>query len=87
MQYFASISAYTGTVAGIQSKKKGNDQELTKYLINDCSSSGVCVYANWFMVYKLCCPLRRVHPWAPKNGPNVACVSAETVQCLRSQNP
>ena len=38
MQYFASISAYTGTVAGIQSKKKGNDQELTKYLISDCSS-------------------------------------------------
>ena len=36
MQYFASILAYTGTVAGIQSKKKGNDQELTKYLINDC---------------------------------------------------
>ena len=26
-------------------------------------------------------------PLAPKNGPNVACVSAETVQCLRSQNP
>ena len=37
-QYFASISAYTGIVAGIQSKQKGNDQELTKYLINDCSS-------------------------------------------------
>ena len=37
VQYFASISAYTtGTVAGIQSKKKGNDQEVTKYLINDC---------------------------------------------------
>ena len=26
-------------------KKKGNDQDLTKYLINDCSSSGLCVYA------------------------------------------
>ena len=38
MQHFASISACTGTVAGIQSKKKGNDQELTKYLITDCSS-------------------------------------------------
>ena len=38
MQYFASVSAYTGTVAGIESKKKGNDQELRKYLINDCSS-------------------------------------------------
>ena len=38
MQYFASISAYSGAVAGTQSKKKGNDQELTKYLINDCGS-------------------------------------------------
>ena len=26
-------------------KKKGNDQDLTKYLINDCSSSGLCMYA------------------------------------------
>ena len=24
-------------------KKKGNDQDLTKYLINDCSSSVACV--------------------------------------------
>ena len=48
MQYFASILAYTGAVAGIQRKRKamiwhtkktkGNDQDLTKYLINDCSS-------------------------------------------------
>ena len=43
MQYFASILAYTGTVAGIQRKKKGNDQDLTKYLINDCSPSGLCM--------------------------------------------
>ena len=41
-------------------KKKGNDQDLTKYLINDCSSF-------WFMVYKLCCLLQSVpyHPPAP----------------------
>ena len=45
MQYFASVLAYTGAIAGIQRKKKGNDQDLTKYLINDCSSSGLCVYA------------------------------------------
>ena len=45
MQYFASILAYTGAVAGIQRKKKGNDQDLTKYLISDCSSSGLCLYA------------------------------------------
>ena len=44
MQYFASISDYTGTVAGIQSKKKGNGQDLTKYLISDCSSSGCLLY-------------------------------------------
>ena len=37
--------AYTGARAGIQRKKKGNDQDLTKYLINDCSSAGLCVYA------------------------------------------
>ena len=37
MQYFASILAYSGAVAVIQ-RKKGNDQDLTKYLINDCSS-------------------------------------------------
>ena len=33
IQYFVSVSAYTGAVAGIRSKKKkkkGNDQELTK---------------------------------------------------------
>ena len=44
MQYFATSLAFTGSVAGIQSKKKGNDQDLTKYLINDCSSSGLFVY-------------------------------------------
>ena len=45
MQYFAPVSAYTGAVAGIQ-KKKANDQEPTKYLINDCGTSlivGVCM--------------------------------------------
>ena len=37
--------AYTGARPGIQRKKKGNDQDLTKYLINDCCSAGLCVYA------------------------------------------
>ena len=86
MQYFASISADTGTVSGIQSKKKGNDQELTKYLINDCSSfwsMHVCelVYGLQTML-----SLAQSTPCAPKTGPKVACISAETVQCLRSQN-
>ena len=87
MQYFASISAYTGTVAGIQSKKKNNDQELTKYLINDCSCFWficVCELVNGLQTML---SLAQSTPWAPKNGPKVACVSAETVQCLRSQNP
>ena len=86
MQYVASILAYTGAIAGIQRKKKGNDQDLTKYLINDYSSAGLCVYACKFMVYKLCCPLRRVYPGRKKNGHRVACASAETVQSLRYQN-
>ena len=86
MQYFASISAYTGTVSGIQSKKKGNDRELTKYLINDCSSfwgMHVCelVYGLQTML-----SLAQSTPCAPKTVPKVACISAETVQCLRSQN-
>ena len=87
MQYFASISAYTGTVAGIRSKRKGNDQELTNYLINDCSSFWSMLVCE--MVYGLQTMLILVQstPWAPKNGPKVACISAETVQCLRSQNP
>ena len=87
MQYFASISAYTGAVAGIQSKKKGNDQELTKYLINDCSSfwsMRVCELAYGLQTML---SLAQNTSWAPKNGPKVACVSAETVQFLRSQNP
>ena len=87
MQYFASISAYTGAVAGMQSKKKGDDQELTKYLINDCSSfwsMRVCELVYGLHYYVVPCADT---PLAPKNGPNVACVSAETVQCLRSQNP
>ena len=65
MQYFASILAYTGAIAGIQRKKKGNDQDLTKYLINDCSSSGVCV-----LVYGLQTVLSLVQsvPWAQKLG-------------------
>ena len=87
MQYFASISAYTDTVAGIQSKRKRNDQELKKYLINDCRSfwsMRVCelVYGLQTML-----SLAQSTPWAPKNGPKVACVAAETVQRLRSQNP
>ena len=46
------------------------------------------------LVYGLqCCPLRRVSPPHKKaggggggGGHRVACASAETVQCLRSQN-
>ena len=62
MQYFASISAYTGAIAG-KRKKKGNDQDLTKYLINDCSSAGLCV-----LVYGLqtVLPLAQSVPWAQK---------------------
>ena len=37
MQYFALISADTGAVAG-KVKRKGKDQELMKYLINNCVS-------------------------------------------------
>ena len=59
MQYFASISAYYGAVAGIQSKKKGNDQELTKYLINDCSSFWSMRVCELVYGLQLCCPLRR----------------------------
>ena len=87
MQYFASISAYTGTVAGIQSKKKGNDQELTKYLINDCSSFWSMRACELVYGLQTMFSLAQSTPWAPKNGPKVACVSAETVQCLRSPNP
>ena len=66
MQYFASVSAYTGTVTGIQSKKKGNGQELTKYLINDCSFFGVCelVYGPQSML-----SLAQVHPGPLKMDP------------------
>ena len=46
MQYFASILAYTGALAGIQ-RKKGNDQDLTKYLINDCSSFWIVHVSLW----------------------------------------
>ena len=75
--------AYTGAIAGIQRKKKDNDQDLTKYLINDCSSfwiMRVCV-----LVYGLqtVLSLAQSVPWAQKNGHRVAC---SVVQCLRSQN-
>ena len=42
MQYFASILAYTGAVAD-----KGNDQELTKYLINNWSSFWIMRVSIW----------------------------------------
>ena len=82
MQYFASILAYTGAVAGIH-----NDQDLTKHLINDCSSfriMRVCV-----LVYGLqtVLSLAQSVPWVQKNRHRVACALAETVQCLGSQNP
>ena len=86
MQYFASISAYTGTVAGIQSKKKGNDQELTAYLINDCSSFWILCVCELVYGLQTVLSLAQSIPWAPKIGPKVTCVSAETVQCLHSQN-
>ena len=61
MQYLASILAYTGAVAGIH-----NDQDLTKYLINDCSSFRiirVCV-----LVYGLqtALSLAQSVPWVQK---------------------
>ena len=87
MQYFASISAYTGTVKNIQSKKKGNDQELTKYLINECSSFWSIRVCELVYGLQTMLSLAQSTPWAPKKGPKVACVSAETVQCLRSQTP
>ena len=62
MQYFASILAYTG----IQRKKKGNDQDLIKYLINDCSSSGLCVYACVVYGLQIVLSLAQSVPWAQK---------------------
>ena len=56
-------------------KKKGNDQDLTKYLINDCSSF-------WFMVYKLCCLLRSV-PYPPPPPPP----PKKSVPCPPSPSP
>ena len=66
-------------------KKKGNDQEeLTKYLINDCGSFWI-MRDNYGLQTVL--SLAQSVPWAQKtNGHRVACASAETVQCLRSQN-
>ena len=87
MQYFASVSAYTGIVARMQSKTKGNDQELTKYLINDCSSFWIIRVCELVYGLQIVLSLAQSIPWGPKNGPKVVCVSAETVQCLRSQNP
>ena len=86
MQYFVSISAYTGTVAGKQSKKKDNDQELTKYFINNCGSFWIMRVCLLFYGLKFHCPFRRVYPWPPINGDRVACASEETVQVLGSQN-
>ena len=87
MQYFASILAYTGAVAGIQRKRKAMIR-ITKYLINDCSSF-------WIMRDSLQTVLslaQSVTPPPPththkKDRQRVACAAAETVQCLRSQTP
>ena len=87
MQCFASISAYTGTVAGMQSKKKDNDQELIKYLVNDCNSFWFMCVCELVYGLKTVLSLAQSMPLAPKIGSNVASVSAETVQCLHSQNP
>ena len=80
-------------------KKKSNDQDLTKYLINNRSSFWIMRVSLWstncvvpcaectlpppllqksvlcpppqFMVYKLCCPLRRVYPTPPPSSKKV----------------
>ena len=83
-------------------KKKGNDQDLTKYLINDCSSFWIMRVSLWSTNCVVPCaectltpaPLQKKctlphppHPPPPaKKGHRVACASAETVQCLHSQN-
>ena len=64
IQYFASVLAYTGAVADIRSKKKGNDQELTKFLSIIVAFSGFCVYA----CYKLRFPFCRVYSGPKETG-------------------
>ena len=68
MQYFASVSALTGTVAGIQSKKKGNDQEFTKYLINDCGYSWIICVCGLFYGLQTALCLAQVVSWAQKRA-------------------
>ena len=87
MQYFASILVYTGAVAGIQ-RKKSNHQDLTMYLINDCSSLWIMRVSLWSTNCVVTCAECTLAPppHTQKGGHRVACASAETVQCLRSQN-
>ena len=65
MQYFVSISAYTGTVAGIQSKKKGNELELTKYFINDYSYFWIMRVCELVYGLQTVLSLLQSIPWAP----------------------
>ena len=76
MQYFVSISAYTGTVAGKQSKKKDNDQELTKYFINNCGSFWIMrVCMLFYEKSKIPLSLPQSVPWAPnKWGQSSLCI-------------
>ena len=72
LQYFASISAYTGAVACIQRQKKAM----------------IRIYQCLYPFLDYAC--MRASLWstgAPKMGTcRVASASAETVQCVRSQN-
>ena len=81
-------------------KKKKRMIRITKYLINDCSSFWIMrVYGLQTVLSleqsvpypppppplkKVPCPLPPPH--TQKDRQRVACASAETVQCLRSQN-
>ena len=62
------------------SKKKYNDQELTKYLFNVCGSSFHAVFCLRIVPCTGC-------TMGPQSCAQEACTSAETVQFLRSQNP
>ena len=70
----------------IQSKKKGNDQDLAKYLINICGSFWIMRVCMLVYGLQTALSLTQSKPWAPKNGHRVACASAEMVQCLRSRS-
>ena len=78
MQYFALILADTGAVAG-KVKRKGNDQELMKYLINNCVSFWiihVCMLVYGLqtvlsLALSVPCPPPPPPPRPPKKGGNI----------------